>query len=108
MLKELESYGTKSGTPCAKLRISDCGEVIPKVESSSRASSSIKSSTVDSSCAQSAEVISSEPVLSAEGKRRKAEKDAARKVLQESILTASEQVRGVVAHRSLEYPFTVY
>ena len=94
MLKELESYGTKSGTPCAKLRISDCGEVVAQAEASSHgaSSTSIKTSTSSTPLQSTEEVISSEPVLSAEGQRRKAEKDSARAALQQSILTASEQV----------------
>lgn len=98
MLKELESYGTKSGFPCAKLQISDCGEVVAQAEALSRgaSSSSIKTSTSSTASRSTEEVISSEPVLSAEGQRRKAEKDAARAALQQSILTASEQVRWFV------------
>lgn len=100
MLKELESYGTKSGFPCAKLQISDCGEVVAQAQaealSRGASSSSIKTSTSSTASRSTEEVISSEPVLSAEGQRRKAEKDAARAALQQSILTASEQVRWFV------------
>ena len=92
MLKTLESYGTKSGTPCAKAVISDCGEVIAASATDRAAASgarrtmqadpSIKQATM----ATTTGVISSGAVLSAEGQRLKDARDAARQTLQKTCL----------------------
>jgi len=86
VLKTLESYGTKSGTPCAKVRISDCGEIIQKTTTSE------PSVLTPSNKSKSSGVITSDAVLSAEGRRQQAEIESARRKLQQHVMDTQKLV----------------